>query len=216
MQIINCKQGSPEWLQARAGVITASNFEDAISVLKKASGAKVAGDPTGASDKYAGDVAIEIVSGKPYGIPVKAWVLDRGHELEGDAKMAYELRHDATVTESGIILTDDGRFGYSSDGLVGADGAVEVKCPIDSQKVFAMWETNDAAEYYAQIQGGLWITGRKWCDLIMFVPDLNECGKDLYVQRIARNDNYINELESRLWDFSKRVEKKVLFLRRGA
>ena len=81
MRYIICDQGTPGWLQARAGVITASRFGDAISVLTRASGDKKAGAPPGAADKYAGDVAIERISGKPYGEPVNAWVLKRGHEL---------------------------------------------------------------------------------------------------------------------------------------
>lgn len=118
MKFIECQQGTAEWLQARAGAITASNFEAAISVLSRASGDKKAGDPTGASDKYAGDVAIERISGKPYGEPPKAWTLERGHIMEAAAREAYETRRGMLAMESGIVKTDDDWFGYSTDGLV--------------------------------------------------------------------------------------------------
>jgi hypothetical protein len=213
MIIINCQQGTEEWLAARAGAITASCFADAISVLTRKSGNKEAGDPTAASDKYAGDVAIERVSGKPYGEPVKAWALERGHVMETAARIAYEGRQSEFVTESGVVLTDDRRFGYSTDGLVGEDGLIEIKCPVASDKIFAMLETGDVSEYMHQIQGGMWITGRKWCDFIMYVPDLETVGKDLYIQRIQRDDNFIDDMVAKLWQFNSRVERFVAILR---
>src|SRR5262249_53121620 len=116
MKFVECAQGTHEWLAARAGVVTASRFEDAISVLSRASGSRKAGDPSASSDRYAADLAIERVSGKPFGEPPKAWLLERGHELEGDARRIYEVRSKAFVTEAGLCLTECGNFGYSTDG----------------------------------------------------------------------------------------------------
>lgn len=215
MRYIICDQGTPEWLQARAGVITASRFADAISILTRASGDKKAGDPTGASDKYAGDVAIERISGKPYGEPVNAWVLKRGHELEAMARPAYELRTGNIAEEAGIVKTDDGEFGYSTDGLVNpsyegdqiiaCEGLIEIKCPVDSVKIRAMLETGDVSEYMHQMQGGMWITGAKWCDFIMYVPDLEAVGNDLFVKRVERDEKFIEEMSAGLMKFRQRV-----------
>ncbi len=213
MRFIHCAQGTPEWLAARAGAITASRFSDAVSVLKKASGDKKAGDPTGACEKYAGDVAIERISGVPYGEPPKAWVLDRGHEMEARARVAYETRFGLIAEESGIVKTDDDWFGYSTDGFVGDDGLIEVKCPVDSQKIMAMFRTGDIEEYVHQIQGGMWITGRKWCDFIMYVPDLASVGNDLYVKRIYRDDAFIDDMVDKLLAFRMAVQKTEAMLR---
>lgn len=206
MIIIECQQGSKEWFAARAGVITASEFEAAISKLTRTSGPKKAGDPTDASDRYACDKAIERVSGKPYGIPPKASILARGHELEPLARMGYEARTNDLASESGIVLTDDRKFGYSTDGFVGEEGLIEIKCPIDGFKIACMWKTGDVSEYIHQIQGGMWLTGRKWCDFIMYVPDLAPAGKDLYVKRIERDDNFIDAMVADLMAFDNRVE----------
>jgi exodeoxyribonuclease (lambda-induced) len=150
-------------------------------------------------------LAIEQISGAPHGEPIKAWVLERGHVLEHDARMKYEARTRAYVTEAGICLTDDEIFGYSTDGLVDDDGLIEVKCPIDSIKIRDMWKTGDTSEYDHQMQGGMWITGRRWCDFIMYVPDLANAGKDLYVKRIFRNDAFIDAMVAQLWRFQKLV-----------
>ena len=209
MLLIECDQGTPEWLAARAGVITASEFETAISRLTRASGDKKAGDPSGASERYAHDKAIERISGKAYGEPPKAWILDRGHEMERLARVAYESRHAEFASEAGVALTDDRMFGYSTDGFVGDDGLIEIKCPIDSVKIATMLRTGDVSEYIHQIQGGMWITGRKWCDFIMYVPDLESVGRDLYVRRIHRDDDFIDEMVSKLLAFNRRVEANV-------
>ena len=205
MILVNCLQGTPEWHAARSGVITASCFEDAISVLSRTSGRRKVGDPTAASEKYACDLAIERISGKPYGEPPRAWVLDRGHKMEKLARMEYEARTSYFVSESGVALTDDRLFGYSTDGLVEEDGLIEIKCPIDSLKIAEMLDTRDVSEYMRQMQGGMWITGRKWCDFIQYVPDLEPVGKHLFVKRIMRDDNYIDEMVDSLMKFAGRV-----------
>ena len=171
MIFIEAPQGTQEWLQARVGKITASCFADAVSVMQKNSTLRKVGDPTAVAERYAADLAIERISAAPHGEPPKAWVLERGHEMEVKARMLYESRTGAFVTEAGICLSDDGIFGYSTDGLVDDDGLIEIKAPIDSIKILEMWRTGDVSEYVHQMQGGMWITGRKYCDFIMYVPD---------------------------------------------
>lgn len=164
-----------------------------------------AGIPSDTAHRYAADLAIEQISGQPHGEPAKAWVLERGHEMESRARMLYEARTGAFVTESGICLTGDRLHGYSSDGLVNSDGLIEVKAPIDSLKIAAMWRTGDVSEYNHQMQGGMWITGRKWCDFIMYVPELAACGKDLYCKRIMRDDEFIDGMVKELARFQLMV-----------
>lgn len=214
MKFIEAQQGTPAWLQARVGKITASCFADAISITQRASGKRKAGDPTAASDRYAADLAIERISGKPHGEPIKSWVLERGHEMETHARMIYEARTSAFVTESGICVDDDGIFGYSSDGLVNDDGLIEIKSPIDSSKIMEMWRTGDTSEYDHQIYGGMWLTGRQYCDFIMYVPDLAAVGKDLFVKRILRDDDFIDSMVRDLAKFNDRVNFNVSLLRK--
>lgn len=213
MKMIHCQQGQPEWFQARCGKATASCFSDAVSTMQKNSAKRKVGDPSAAAERYAADIAIERISGKPHGEPPKAWVLDRGHEMEALARMTYEARTGEFITEPGICLTDDDLFGYSSDGLAGEDGLLEIKAPIDSSKILAMWETGDVSEYIHQIQGGLWITGRKWLDFIMYVPDLAPVGKDLYVKRIYRDEEFIDTMVAGLSEFYKMVGRFESVLR---
>jgi YqaJ-like viral recombinase domain len=209
MIFIDCEQGVPEWHQARVGVITASTFSDALSVLKRKSGDKEVGDFTDASDTLAANTALERISGKPYGDTFQTYAMKRGSEQEAFARIRYESLYNTVVAECGIVLTDDRLFGYSTDGFVGEDGMIEVKTPQNSLKVGKMLETENVEEYIHQIQGGLWITGRKWCDFIMYIPPLECIDNDLYVRRIYRDDDFITEMETGLLKFNKRVEYYV-------
>lgn len=212
MIFIDCEQGTPEWHAARAGVITASTYSDALSVLKRKSGDKDVGDFTDASDTLAINTAMERISGEPYGDTFQTYAMKRGSEQEAFARMRYESEYSELVEECGIVLTDDRLFGYSTDGFVGKDGMIEVKTPINSLKIVRMIQTGDVSEYIHQIQGGLWITGRLWCDFLMYVPPLKGNGNDLYVKRIFRDDDFITELETGLLKFNGRVEEYVKLL----
>jgi exodeoxyribonuclease (lambda-induced) len=185
-------------------------------IVRRALAGEETAQPSDTAKRYAADLAIERISGHPHGEPPKAWVLERGHEMEAAARMHYEARTGSFVTEAGICLNDDEIFGYSTDGLVDDDGLIEIKAPIDSIKIMAMWETGDTSEYDHQMQGGLWITGRKWCDLIMYVPDLAAVGKDLFVKRIFRDEEFIDVMVERLGRFDNLVQQYVRLLQEAA
>lgn len=205
--LIECDQGSPEWFAARAGVITASKFADAVGRLKN-------GSPSQASKDYAYKVAVEIIFGETTEDTYQTFEMRRGTELEPLARMAYERATGHLAEESGFVLTEDRRFGYSTDGFVDADGMIEIKCPNSARKIVEIWEGGDLSEYIHQMQGGMWITGRKWCDFIMYAPQLAPVGKQLYVDRIERDDDFIEQMEIELMQFKAQVDQHVENLKR--
>lgn len=163
------------------------------------------GTPSAASETLASDTAIERISKAPYGDTFQTFAMRRGSEMEAFARMRYESRYKTIVDESGLVLTDDRLFGYSTDGFVGESGMIEIKTPLNSQKIVQMIATGNIDEYVHQIQGGLWITGREWCDFCMYVPPLKGVGNDLYVKRIFRDDNFIDDMVTGLLKFEGRV-----------
>lgn len=217
MILIECTQGTPEWFASRCGVITASEISTAISVLMRKSGDKGPGDPTDASDQYAYEKAIERVSGEPYGAPIKAWTIDRGHELEPLARMNYEERTGKLAAESGIVLSDDRKFGYSSDGLLNdGRGLIEIKCPVNTVKIMSMLTTGDVSEYIHQMQFGMFLSGRAYCDLIYYVPALEKVDKHLYVKRVERDEAFIEDMVEKVIAFERRVSAIEASLREKA
>lgn len=215
MIVLHLEQGSEAWLQARAGICTASRFSDARAKLSRASKNGIAGDPAGSALDYAWSVALERIAGKPVDESFSTWQMKRGTELEPHARLAYELQTGLLASESGIAITDCGRFAYSTDGLCGDDGLIEIKCPAAPAKIGAIWSNPDEAdvEYIDQIQGGMLVTGRLWCDLVVYCPWLESVGKDLFIKRIQRDEAYIESLAADLAGFSKLVDQYEAILR---
>ena len=88
---------------------------------------------------------------------------------------------------------------------------------MDSVKIVEILETGDLTEYMHQMQGGMWITARKWCDFIMYVPDLANAGSDLYIKRVMRDDSFIDAMVLDLAAFACRVsDREILFKHKEA
>lgn len=204
MIVINCAQGSAEWHQARAGCITASMFETARSKLKSGPNK---GQPTAAALDYAFRLAVERISGEPLDNGFETWQMKRGHELEPEARMEHEIQSGLIVQPAGFITTDDGAFGASADGLIGEQGGAEYKCFLSPEKVRAFHIDNDASGIADQVQGCMWISGRKWWHIGMYCPALEAAGKQLWWRQFERDDDFIEQLEADLWQFKLLVDQ---------
>lgn len=188
------------------------------AVINRAFSGQPLDEPGFSAIKYAWLIAVETIARKPLDETFVTYAMRRGRDLEPQARRAYELRTDNLVEEVSLVLTDDSRFGYSSDGFVEDDGMIEVKCPLACDKVGQAWENPAKAhlEYIDQINGGLWITGRKWCDLVIYCDWLAPVGKDLFVKRIYRDEAKIEKLEADLLRFMHMTDGYLQVLRRPA
>ena len=206
MIFVQATQGSDEWRAARCGVITASKFRDAIETTAK-------GKPTSKALLYAAQVAVERVSSQPCDEGLNSWQMRRGVELEPSARMEYEAATGNLASESGVILTDDRLFGYSTDGFIEDDGLIEIKCLVSAIGVIEMWRDRDLSEYMHQIQGGLWISHRQWADFVMYAPQLAPVNKQLFRVRVERDDDFIDAMVEKLMAFATMVDENERVLR---
>jgi hypothetical protein len=244
MKIYDSPQGTAEWLQDRAGVITASNFlmvrskvgmlneqqqkyVDAIragkgvEAAKSIAGYKAAptsttiqkaldGEPVGDwSDKakdYAFRLAVERISGEAVDVGYfETYAMRRGKELEEDCRRLHEDEIGVVGDLHGFITTDDDKFGCSADLLVEDDGGAEYKCFYASDKVRPIIIDGNWGDISDQVQGCLWITGRKWWDQCLYFPALDCIGKGFTRRRVFRDVDYIESLEQDLIEFDKLV-----------
>ena len=173
MLIYNAPQGTPEWHEARAGVITASMFATARERLKKS------GEPTSSARDYAFRLAVERISGEPLDDGFETWAMRRGRELEPDARDAHERHAGLSVDPCGFVTTDDRLFGASADGLIQDDGGAEYKCLVSPERLRETLITNDISDYMDQVQAGMWVTGRRWWDFCIYFPGLAPVGRPL-------------------------------------
>lgn len=189
-------QGSQEWLDERVGVVTASRFRDARDRLKSGAMSK-------ACMQYAMDLARERVGGKAPPTFQNA-AMRTGTEQEPFARMAYEAETGSIVHEVGFARTHDRRFGASVDGLVGHDGMVEIKTLVSSDTLFTALVDGDISAYRDQCNGAMWLLGLKWCDLVLWAPDLPQ---PLRIIRLDRDEKAISSLEADLISFERTVSE---------
>lgn len=203
MKMLNSfEQGSPEWKQARAGKVTASRAKDARDRLKS-------GAPSGKQIAYACQVALERVSGAPADMTFENWQMREGHAQEPIARTAYERLTGNLVDEVGAFATDDDLFLYSPDGLIDDDGLLEVKTLFSPERIMTIVGNGDTSDFEDQCMFGLWLTGRQWIDLAVWVPSLEH----MAVKRITRDEDRIEALESDLMAFARLVAQYETTLR---
>lgn len=179
----------------------------AAAVAKALAGEPV-GRPSDAAIKYAQLLAIERISGQPQDDTFQTYAMRRGQELEPKARDLYQAHTGYIVDEAGVVLTADRWFGYSTDGEVyGQPGGVEIKCPMASDKVAGVWLDPGPviAEYLDQCDGGIWIKGWEWIDLVVYTPWLASVGRELFIHRIRRDEARIEALERDLTRFIRLV-----------
>lgn len=200
-------QGSDAWLQCRAGKITASRCKDARDVLKS-------GKPSGKQIAYAAQVAVERIAGRPVNQSFVNWQMKEGTKQEPMARVAYEIQTGNMVEEVGSLATDDDLFLYSPDGLIDTDGLLEIKTLFSPELIIQIIADGDDSDFRDQCNFGLWLTGRKWIDLVLWCPALEPIGAHMTIRRIERDDDAINAMEADLVSFAALVRMNESKLRR--
>lgn len=159
LEIFDVEQGTEEWFAARCGLVTAS----VVGKLLTAS-LKVAGNDT--SLDLTRHLAAERITGHVEETYSSRDML-RGTLDEPYARAAYSEQH-AEAKEVGFMVRDFGSFriGYSPDGIVGEDGLIEIKSRNQKNHVKNVLANDVPSENIAQIQCGLLVSGRKWCDYV--------------------------------------------------
>lgn len=155
-------QGTEPWMEARRGIVTASVVGQLVTpkTIKPAANAE--------SRALTAQLVAERITGwteEPY----VSHDMIRGSLDEPVARQLY-AEHYGPVAEVGFMVRDDWGFkiGYSPDGLVGDDGLIEVKSRKPREQLVTLVSEEVPAENAAQIQCGLLVSGRAWCDYVSF------------------------------------------------
>jgi hypothetical protein len=185
---------TPEHAQASCGNATASNFG---AILAKGQG------------KMRADYLRRIVSERLTGKPAETFSgvhTRRGEEQEPRGRMAYEVLTGNMMDLSPFIKHPALAAGCSPDGLIDDDGGYEGKSVIPSVQVDTILVGGCPSEHKPQVQGNLWITGRRWWDFCSFCPDMPKPELRLYIYRVERDERYIEVLEAEVRRFLNDVE----------
>lgn len=186
------EQGSEAWHKLRIGRPTASKFGEIISPKKL--------QRSTSAEKYMHQLLAEWIIGQPCDM-VSNKFMERGKELEPEARKLYELLHH-NVDQIGFCTTDDGLVGCSPDGLIYDDGGLEIKCPMAPTHVKYLLNPAQLYEDYAlQVQGSLFVTERAWWDMWSYAP-----GMPGVVYRVDPDDIVQNALAAHLKMFTQELE----------
>lgn len=200
------RQNTPEWHRARAGKVTASNF----CKLTRDRAGKGWGDQakTYAFQLVGERLRLDDPDWKPPK-PLSVYAIDYGNENEPFARASYIWLTSRNVAEYGFMDHPAVKnVGASLDGVVvDENGTIEIKCPETTKEhVRTMYTKAVPNKYRAQVQGGLWISGRDWCDFISFdnriADHLTTC-----IVRSERDETYISELAAKVEEFAEYVDK---------
>lgn len=192
-------QRTPEWYSGRLEMFTSSELDTLLSEPKSKAD-REAGKLSESSKDYVYDkVSEQITNGtildyKELNNKEVKW----GQQYEDEARMQYEARTGNKVDLCGFIRYNE-YFGGSPDGLVGEDGIIEIKCPYSGKNYveYLLLETQEDLKklnrkYYAQIQGNLIVTSRKWCDFIAYDPRVQNPDLALKILRVERDETFID------------------------
>lgn len=125
----------------------------------------------------------------------------RGTLDEPIARAAYAEHNSeyfGPVTECGfMVLERDGwRLGYSPDGLVGDVGLIEIKSREPKAQLATILADEIPAANIAQIQAGLMVSGREWCDYVSYCG-----GMPLWTKRVHPDARWFDAIEAAVTEF---------------
>lgn len=185
------QQRTEAWYADRMGNVTGSRFHEICVVSKRD------GKPLLSRETAITEIALEILTGKP-GAMWSSKATRWGNEHEAEARNQYEIETGNICKEVGFIKHAVHKgVGCSPDGLIGKDGGHEIKCPFTHAVHLKTLLNGMPEEHMYQVQGGMWVCDRQYWYFVSYHPDFPE-GMQLYIQRIERDQKFINEMEDKV------------------
>ena len=191
-------QGSEAWHDARRGLLTASTIGQLITpkTIKPS------------KSETARAFVAGLVGERIAGFTEPTYTSDdmmRGIEEEPYARDLYAETF-APVTQVGFMIrkTAGIKLGFSPDGLVGDDGLIEIKSRRQKKHVLSVLDDAAPPENMAQIQTGLWVSGRDWCDYISYSG-----GMKLWVKRVHADQRWQEVITEVASEFEKTAAEMI-------
>jgi predicted phage-related endonuclease len=205
VEIIECEQQSDDWWIAKRGVPSASNFSDVM-----------AGGEGKTRTRYLKRLAAEVVWGMRREEYRNA-AMDRGNRMEPQLRATYALVKNVEPKQVGFVkrTLKVGFAGYSPDAFVGEDGLLECKSVAGDLMIDLMEENRVPPEHMKQLQGGLWVSGRKWIDIVVG-PETDPAfaGAEPFIRRVGRDEAAIARIALAVEVFNADLNLMVEWVRR--
>lgn len=194
------QQRSTEWRMARCGVVTASRFSDIMTEARNKADreARKWGET---AKSYMLEKLAEMVTGVPgdtfHSEPTR-WGMEHEDAARERAIPLIAERFGGTVElpegkYAFMLHANEANIGCSPDGIIGDDGLLEIKCgwsPVTH--VRTVYEGTMPEKHIEQVQGSMWVTGRKFYIFCSYDPRVEKSGMDpLFICKVQRDEPYI-------------------------
>jgi len=189
-RVIQCEQGTDEWLRARLGVLTASNFSKVFTGAGKKSTSVDGLINTLVAERITGNITETF----------KSEAMQRGNDLEEKARQLFELDQGLETETVGLVKMDEHEIGCSPDSLIGDDSGLEIKCPNASTMVAYKRSGKLPAAYVQQVQGSMLVTGRSSWWFYAYHPDMKP-----FVLHVERDDKLLAAAEELLIETANKI-----------
>jgi len=197
INIISYIQGSPEWLKSRAGHFSGSTANELM----------MSDDKKGFQDLI-NKIAIEKITGQPVESEFSNFYMQRGTQLEPEARSYYEYLTFNKVDQIGFAEINE-FVGVSVDGLIGSKSIIEIKCPGFATHTQYLLELEPIPKkYILQMQFGLYVLNREMCIFLSYYPKVKPL-----IKEIKRDDNLIIQIKERLNYAINLVQERIIKLR---
>tara|TARA_R110000796_G_scaffold23180_1_gene66682 strand:- start:3798 stop:4469 length:672 start_codon:yes stop_codon:yes gene_type:complete len=199
-------QGSEQWLNARKGRATASEFKKILTAT---------GKPSKSSLSYMRKLARECVCDDPQEFIGNKFT-DWGHEWEPVARQWFADNVNPLVKEVGFVGRGDGApVGCSPDSLiVNAAGdyieGLEIKCPQVDTHVKYLMEGVLPDDYKLQVHGSMAVTGLDRWHFVSFFPELPAL--HLVIERDAFTEKVGAALDQFIIEYAPERERVLTML----
>ena len=188
-----------EWFQQREGRLTASSFHSVLNMRKQT-------DPATVAKKFLNKQNISH-------IPAIRWGISNEERARQDYISAMSSHTNFECIPVGLVINPLFPYlGASPDGLIKCEcchgsGLIEIKCPCSIRDAHpntlrckpqsCLGEVGMAMShaYYTQVQGQLLITGKEYCDFVVWTP------KGIIIDRVYQDSNFTEKLLRKLTSF---------------
>lgn len=185
-KVVNFEQGTEDWLRWRNGGV---------------GGSEIHGIVKGTLPEWEQVIFHKLYEKSFHFSEVTQKAMDRGHELEPEARERIEKVAGMKFPPCCLELTSDPFFRVSLDGMSeDAETIIEIKCLGSATHNKVVKDRQISDRYFYQIQYQLLVSGARRCLYVGYHP---EEPTQLYVQTITPNPEILNEITERVLNFKR-------------
>lgn len=192
--LTNITQGSVEWFEIRRGVLTASLASNLLTPT---------GRPSSSADGIRHRLLAEKMGWQEPDAQFRTEWMNRGIEMEAEARSWLEFETGWNVQQVGFVLSDNGWVGCSPDGLIyERDGItpLEIKCPKPSTHMGWLEAGVLPSEHRAQVHFQMAILNVDAAAFVSYCPPM----KPLILAVEA--DDYTEAMEEAIDSYCEKIQ----------